>query len=834
MTTHPGRHDAFNIITATEARAGRVLRGQPPAFFTAQMENAWLGDTYRGASAFLVCGGPSARSFDLNRLASIPGIITMAVNNAAQGWRPQLWCGLDEPHRFLNSIWLDPGIQKFYPLAYQDMPLRDHPVRTPKDCPNTWFIRRNDKFDAKTWLHEDTINWGQEGDDSRRGGRSTMVAAMRILYILGFKRVYLVGADFKMEAGVGYSHDQVVDAAVAAKNNSLFEYLNGLFTALKPEFDAAGFEVFNTEQISGLTAFPYQAYVDARDRAAKDSKVNPRESSAGLYDGHFKEPEKPRIAPPIVTQDLRDLAWGYSAGLSVAEVKAAWDAYTAEIVASSNGKPTGRLAGLEDKALAAAGIPPRNGAWSIPATTRPLKMDTDKHDSSRRAFIVGNGSTADAGEGWHDDGMQSDDVIIRINFPRLEGYPVGDRTDYWVLNPQHPRALEDLEIGLALLKPWRVVLIQPRVLDYPMRGARYAEVLSRLRHISANKPDVWDPAYAKRLLQPPVVHETWGLSTGAEAIRWARTWADSIVTTGIDTHIAPKIEPKRIRYWGELTTGVYTPQERLYLRLLKQAGGFSDLEGFDLEPLDPPTAEEPKIPKRVHMVWVQDTPPRWVLDNVAKTRDLLAPQGWSLDLWSGSRVREIVTESYPPEAVDKIFGLPMMCQISDFARLAILLKHGGVYLDTDVFVIRDFNALRFIGSGAFATRHPLREDYRFCNGVIGAPPGDRVLEAVRDECLRRLDLPLQDPVRAARACFGPNALTAVVDSGIHGFTEIPYWYFHPVDHQDPRRFTLASPGNERERLEILMDLCWGFTDGVSPYATTTTWGFQGSSNAATR
>jgi hypothetical protein len=504
-----------------------------------------------------------------------------------------------------------------------------------------------------------------------------------------------------------------------------------------------------------------------------------------------------------------------------AEVKAAWSAYTAEIVASSNGKPTGRLAELEDKALAAAGIPPRNGAWGIPATAEPIKVHHDPdgnrrkmyhdHDGSRRAVIVGNGSTAKISA----DLSRMDDVIIRINFPRLEGYPVGDRTDYWVLNPQHPRALEDLEIGLALLKPWRVVLIQPRVIDHPMQGARYAEVLARLRAAG---------------MAVPVVHETWGLSTGAEAIRWAQTWSDEVVTTGIDTHV----DSKRVTYWGAPATGTYTPRERLYLRLLKQSGGFSDLEGFELSPLDPPRTQEISvIPKQVHMVWVQDTPPQWVLDNVARTRDLLAPQGWSLDLWSGSRVREIVAESYPPEAVDKIFGLPTMCQISDFARLAILLKHGGVYLDTDVFVIRDFNALRFIGPGAFATRHPRREDYRFCNGVIGAPPGDRVLEAVRDSCLRRLDLPLQDPVRAARACFGPNALTAVVDSGIPGFTEIPYWYFHPVDHQDPRRFTLASPGNEREQLEILMDLCWGFTDGVSPYATTT-WGFQGSSNAATR
>jgi hypothetical protein len=804
MTTHPGRHDAFNIITATEARAGRILRSQPAVFFTSQMENAWLGHAYAGATAFLVCGGPSAGAIDLKALSTTPGIITMAVNNAAQGWRPQLWCGLDEPHRFLNSIWLDPGIQKFYPLAYQDMPLRDHPVRTPKDCPNTWFIRRNDKFDAKTWLHEDTINWGQEGDDHRRGGRSTMVAAMRILYILGFKRVYLIGADFKMDPKKAYNHDQVVDATVADKNNTLFEYLNGLFTQLQVEFLHHGFEVFNTTQISGLTAFPYKSFIDARAQATNDSKVNPRESSAGLYDGHFKEPAKPtqpRIAPPILTDSLRDLAWGYSAGLGIAEVKAAWDAYTAELAVAPAGKSTERLVELEDKALAAAGIPPRNGAWNIPATTRPLKIDTDKHDGSRRAFIVGNGSTANAGEGWRDDGMRSDDVVIRINFPRLDGYPVGDRTDYWVLNPQHPRALEDLEIGLAMLKPWRVVLIQPRVLENPAQGARYAEVLSRLRHISANKPDVWDPAYAKRRLQPPVVHETWGLSTGAEAIRWARTWADTIVTTGIDTHIAPKIEPKRIRYWGEPATGTYTPQERLYLRLLKQAGGFSDLEGFDLEPLDPPTADEATIPKIIHIMAIGTKIEGEVAATVAKNIELLESLGWDVNLWQDTpETATMVTSFYEDDLGVTVAELPHDV-LNEIAKPAALrMGVGGLCIDADVEVIRDPSALCAIGAGAFGFKD---FDGKVRSRVVGAAYGSVTIEAWADSCKAR--------IKAKETV--DLALDSVLSGNIRAkdFVELPWWYFDPAakareagDPKTPPTMTLVGSA-------------WDFRDGVGPY-----------------
>lgn len=799
MTTHPGRHDVFKITTATEARAGRLFRPQPAVFFTPQMENAWLGHAYRGATAFLVCGGPSAGDIDLKALSATPGVITMAVNNAAQGWRPQLWCGLDEPHRFLNSIWLDPGITKFYPLAYQDMPLREHVMTTPRDCPNTWFIRRNDKFNANAWLHEDTINWGQEGDASRRGGRSTMVAALRILYILGFKRVYLVGADFKMDPKKPYNHDQVVDAAVAEKNNTLFEYLNGVFTQLQVEFLRHGFEVFNTTQISGLTAFPYCAFIDARAQATNDSKVNPMESSAGLYDGHFKDPvdpARPRIAPPIVTDSLRDLAWGYSAGLSVDEVRAAWAAYTAEIVATPPGKPTERLAELEDKALAAAGVPPRNGAWNIPGSAKPIKAHNDKLDGIRRAVIVGNGSTAKVlGDASVDD-IESDNIVIRVNFPRLDGYPVGTRTDYWVLNPLHPRALDDLEIGLALLRPWRVVVIRPRVLEHPVQGARYAEVLARLRNISATKPDVWDPMYAQRPLQSPLIHDTWGLSTGAEAIRWAQTWAETIVTAGIDTHV----ESKHMRYWGEPSAGAYTPQERLYLRFLKQAGVFNDLEGFGLDPLDPPTADEPTIPRVIHIMSIGIRIEGEVAATVARNTKLMESLGWKVELWGFTFETDVfVTDFYRGCLGVAANELPHDL-LNEIAKPAVLAKYGGICIDADVEILRDPSALCSLGAGAIG--------YKDLKGkvqtrVVGAASTSVTVEAWGDACKARVKMN-QVP---------SQALDSVLTGNIRAtdFVELPWWYFDPSAKSREARAGCAS------KTITLVGAVWDFRDGVGPY-----------------
>jgi hypothetical protein len=62
---------------------GRYLQ-PPPMLFTRDGHNVFLGDMYRGHTAFLMCSGPSLLSHDLS-LLNQRGILTLAVNNAALG-----------------------------------------------------------------------------------------------------------------------------------------------------------------------------------------------------------------------------------------------------------------------------------------------------------------------------------------------------------------------------------------------------------------------------------------------------------------------------------------------------------------------------------------------------------------------------------------------------------------------------------------------------------------------------------------------------------------------------------------------------------------------------
>jgi hypothetical protein len=72
-------------------------------FIRADGTTTALRNIFHGQSAFLVCGGPSLASHDLDQLQR-RGILTMAVNNAAAVVRPQLWTCVDDPANLRRDV----------------------------------------------------------------------------------------------------------------------------------------------------------------------------------------------------------------------------------------------------------------------------------------------------------------------------------------------------------------------------------------------------------------------------------------------------------------------------------------------------------------------------------------------------------------------------------------------------------------------------------------------------------------------------------------------------------------------------------------------------------
>jgi hypothetical protein len=267
-----------------------------PVFLSREGCEVDLVGIYRGAAAFLIASGPSfqATQHDLLRRA---GVWSMTINNAVCSFRGDAAIIVDDPSRFVLSMWLDPKIAKFVPHAAMDKPLWDSRAMIDArgqvvqcwrpagvkvgDCPNVLGYRRNEKFHADRYLYEDTINWGNHKDFG--GGRSVMLAAMRILFLLGFRKVYLVGVDFEMNPDKKYHFEEGRTPGAVKCNNDTYDKMKQWFAELKPYFDAEGFLVKNCNPQSQLKVFPFTTLEEAVYEAAAHLGDVKQERSLGMY-----------------------------------------------------------------------------------------------------------------------------------------------------------------------------------------------------------------------------------------------------------------------------------------------------------------------------------------------------------------------------------------------------------------------------------------------------------------------------------------------------------------------------------------------------------------------
>jgi hypothetical protein len=271
----------------------RTPREHVPLFYSRAGAGLSLEGLYRGGHAFLMAGGPSVQALDL---APLQRRWVMTMNNGPKTFRGQANCTVDDPSRFSLSMWLDPNIMKFMPMAHFEKPLWDNRyLRTEKgweqrwetsklrvgDCPNVVGFRRNEKFHASRWLNEETINWGNHSKFG--GGRSVMLASLRILYSLGFRFVYLLGVDFEMSATKRYHFDEQRSSGAIKGNMDTYAKLQQWFAELQPHFEKARFVVRNCNPNSKLTAFPHLPYDDAIAEAGIRLGDPSIERTEGMY-----------------------------------------------------------------------------------------------------------------------------------------------------------------------------------------------------------------------------------------------------------------------------------------------------------------------------------------------------------------------------------------------------------------------------------------------------------------------------------------------------------------------------------------------------------------------
>jgi len=258
-----------------------------PMFFTREGSQLNLIGHYRGASAFMICNGPSFAHLDHSLLRQ-PGIMTYGMNNGPKTFRPDFWTCVDSPERFLKSIWLDPKITKIVPMATFEKKFFDGDKwevinKKVGVCPNVIGYRRNEKFMAERWLREDSINWGNHKDYG--GSRSVMLPILKILFLMGFRKVYILGCDMKMTEDQTYHFDEQRSKGAINCNTKTYDRLiNEYLPQLTPYFDAEGFEVYNCNPDSGLKGvLPFISYEDAIEEATSKLGDVANERTWGMY-----------------------------------------------------------------------------------------------------------------------------------------------------------------------------------------------------------------------------------------------------------------------------------------------------------------------------------------------------------------------------------------------------------------------------------------------------------------------------------------------------------------------------------------------------------------------
>jgi hypothetical protein len=236
-----------------------------------------LEDYFLNQQIFLICNGPSVKEIDVEPLKQR---LTFGMNNGGI-LRPTFWTAQDPSDKFLDSIWRDPTIIKFIPFGaktghFWDSVKNTVSDETIADCPNIVWHRKDTYRNSDGWLTHDKISWGVPKNKGHRS--NTMVAALHIIWFLGFRTVFILGADFHMDAKNPYFFPVDMCVEKTSGNNNLYSLTNQYFNKLQPRFLESGFNVFNCTPNSGLTAFPYIEYCEALDRTkicgCKDTRTS--------------------------------------------------------------------------------------------------------------------------------------------------------------------------------------------------------------------------------------------------------------------------------------------------------------------------------------------------------------------------------------------------------------------------------------------------------------------------------------------------------------------------------------------------------------------------------
>lgn len=193
------------------------------------------------------------------------------------------------------------------------------------------------------------------------------------------------------------------------------------------------------------------------------------------------------------------------------------------------------------------------------------------------------------------------------------------------------------------------------------------------------------------------------------------------------------------------------------------------------------TSREPLIPKKIHYCWFSGAPVPQPLRRCIDTWKRFCPD-YEIIRWD-ERNYDVSAIPY----MDQAYRHQKWSFVSDAARLDIIFRHGGIYLDTDVELVKCLDELLY--QPAFCAT----EKWGIVNsgGGLGAEPGNpvvrRMLEfrrkfpfACEDGRLNLMPSGYYETVSLLHAGLRPNGRTQLISDG--GMTVYSPAFFHPFDY----------------------------------------------------
>jgi hypothetical protein len=254
-----------------------------PTFFRHNHLPVHLTDIYHGETCYLIGRGPSLGKFmenaEIKDLLLHPAIIKYGMNSSPEvlNYNCQLWSGVDRMNKFPKQIFKSPGILKmvpsnrFYQRGFHPLTGRDNQEFIAYDrcyishCPNTigvYSYLLNDDTKGRISFANSFFSSSQILYGYYKSFKSVMLFALRVAIELGFKKIVLVGVDFKMDTNLPYYKESIEKYSKfhVDHNNSLYQWLaptiNEIYTLLTMKVEGFTSELLTASPIAMMPFIP--------------------------------------------------------------------------------------------------------------------------------------------------------------------------------------------------------------------------------------------------------------------------------------------------------------------------------------------------------------------------------------------------------------------------------------------------------------------------------------------------------------------------------------------------------------------------------------------------